>query len=168
MNDNLDAGTAIPEILTAMKRQSAILVMNTNDNFIGDERIPIKGCETAVKAAVTTWKELIENSCHKKIGIIGHSFGGCVALNLASEFENDFSQRVFAVLLTDSAHGCQKMPSNICKNCINFIASDEPLDKDLGNDLSGMSTRSAGHHKHEWTPATSRSALLKVYDSLAK
>ena len=115
MNDNLDVGTAIPEILWAMKRQAAILVMNTNDNFFGDEKIPIKGCETAAMAALTTWKELIENSCHKKIGIIGHSFGGSVCLKLASEFENDFLQRVFAVLLTDSAHGFQKIPSNIGK-----------------------------------------------------
>ena len=72
MNDNLDVGTAIPEILTAMKKQSAIMVMNTNDNFIGDERTPIKGCETAVKSAMTAWKELIKNSCHKKIGQVSH------------------------------------------------------------------------------------------------
>ena len=37
-------------------------------------------------------------------------------MKLASEFKDDFLQRVFAVLLTDSAHGFEKIPSFIGKS----------------------------------------------------
>ena len=53
---------------------------------------------------MTTWKHLVHHSKHSKIGIIAHSMGGMVSVQLAEKFKADFEKRVFAVLLTDSAH----------------------------------------------------------------
>lgn len=49
--------------------------------------------------------------------------------------------------------------------CINFVASEQPLNKDLGKDSSGMLIRSAGHPVHEWTPSQSRTALFEYFNS---
>ena len=64
-------------------------------------------------------------------------------MHLASEFSEDFENRVRCILLTDSAHGYANTPECIRKICINFEASDEPLDTDLG-EFNGMITKSAG------------------------
>ena len=64
-------------------------------------------------------------------------------MHLASEFSEDFENRVRGILLTDSAHGYANTPECIRKICINFESSDEPLDTDLG-EFNGMITKSAG------------------------
>jgi len=107
MNEDLVVGTAIPEILMAMKKGYGILVMNTNDNtrVEAGKKVAIKGCQDAIRSALTTWETLVSNSNHSKIIIIGHSFGGAVCMKLANTFQKDFDQRVVLTLLTDSAHG---------------------------------------------------------------
>ena len=105
----------------------------------------------------------MEKSNHKNIVIIGHSFGGAVTMHLANQFSEDFENRVRCILLTDSAHGYANTPECIRKVCINFEASDEPLDTDLG-EFNGMITKSAGHTVHEWTPSTSRPCLFNYID----
>lgn len=77
-------------------------------------------------------------------------------MKLASASKQDFEKRVFAVVLTDSAHGFERIPKSI----------DKPLDENIGMDQSGMPLRSAGHSVHEWTPSASRTPLLKLYESL--
>ena len=168
MNENLDLGTILPERIEAKQKKFAILVMNTNDNFRinseTSEKFKIKSCENALKSSVTTWRHFVEKSNHKKIVIIGHSYGGAVSLNLAAEFAEDFEKRVIAVLLTDAAHGYLTIPAFLRKICINFVASEEPLDTDLGVDGSGIMTRSAGNPVHEWTPSSTRPLLFTYID----
>merc|ERR1719219_116061 len=74
INEDLDLGTMIPDIIEAKAENFAILVMNTNDNVRNGA--PIKGCENASRAAMTTWKHLVHQSKHSNIGIIAHSMGG--------------------------------------------------------------------------------------------
>lgn len=168
MNENLDLGTILPEIIEAKQKNFAILVMNTNDNFRinseTSEKFKIKNCENALKSSVTTWRHFVEKSNHKKIVIIGHSYGGAVSLNLAAEFAEDFEERVIAVLLTDAAHGYLTVPAFLRKICINFEASEEPLDTDLGVDGCGIMIRSAGNPVHEWTPSSTRPLLFTYID----
>ena len=78
-----------------------------------------------------------------------------VFLKLAGKFGDAFPKRVFAILLTDSAHfGLKK--NALAERCINFVASDKILDTDLGIDGSGIRTKSAGHQVHEFTPSSSK------------
>lgn len=169
MNEDLVVGTAIPEILMAMEKGYGILVMNTNDNtrVEAGKKVAIKGCQDAIASALTTWETLVSNSKHSNIIIIGHSFGGAVCMKLAKTFQKDFDQRVVLTLLTDSAHGLgHEVPQIIRGKCINFVASEQPLNKDLGKDSSGnMLIRSAGHPVHEWTPSQSRTALFEYFKS---
>jgi len=169
MNENLDLGTIMSEVMMAKERGFAVLVMNTNDNarIIDGDEILIEGCENACKSAITTWKSFVSESNHSKICIIGHSYGGVVSLKLADKFGDAFQKRVFAILLTDSAH-FGLMKNVLAERCINYVASDETLDTDLGIDGSGIQTKSAGHQVHEWTPSSSRTKLFEAFDHLFK
>jgi len=169
MNENLDLGTIMSEVMMAKERGFAVLVMNINDNarIIDGDEILIEGCENACKSATTTWKSMVSESNHSKICIIAHSYGGVVSLKLADKFGDAFQKRVFAILLTDSAHfGLKK--NALAERCINYVASDKTLDTDLGIDGSGIRTKSAGHQVHEWTPSSSRTKLFEAFDHLFK
>jgi hypothetical protein len=136
--------------------------------MVQDQKVPIKGCENALKSAQFVWKNLIQNSNHQNVGIIAHSYGGPVCFHLMEKFPTDFQERVFGVLLTDSAHGGgggQKMvPKNVSEICINFVTSDQKLNTELNPRSDGIATRSAGHIIHEWTPSSSRNALFQAFD----
>jgi len=176
MNESLDLGTIMPDIMMAKERGFAVLVMNTNDNTRivededdSDEEISIEGCEDAVKSAVTTWKNFISQSNHSKICIIGHSAGGMVTLKLAEQFKPDFQDRVFGVLLTDSAHfGRREKLEFLTDKCINYVSSDKNVGADLGEDRCGIPMKSAGHPVHEWTPSSSRIKLFEAFDNFYK
>ena len=124
----------------------------------------IPECSNAVDSAMTTWENYVSTSIHKKIIIIGHSYGGVVTMQLARKFKTDFEDRVISVLLTDSVHGNSSFPKTLAKQSINFVASDRPLDSDLGKDSSGLMVKSAGHKVHEWTPSSSRNCLFHYFD----
>jgi len=168
MNETLDLGTIMPEVMMAKEKGFAVLVMNTNDNtrIVNGEEVSITGCEDPCKSAITTWKNFISESNHSKICIIGHSYGGRVSSKLAEKFDEDFQRRVFAILLTDSVHFGMKLP--MAERCINYISSDKKLDTDLGRDGSGVLLKSAGHQVHEWTPSSSRSKLFEAFDNFLK
>ena len=68
------------------------------------------------------------------------------------------------MLFTDSVHGMQKVPSKVAAKAINYVASDKPLDEELGQDQSGIKIKSAGHKTHEWTPCTARRTLCNAFD----
>ena len=56
------------------------------------------------------------------------------------------------------------MSDELAKKFVNFVASDEPLNADLGQVRgSGMAMKSAGHTKHEWTPSSCREILFNDY-----
>ena len=155
--------THVPYCVKEKKQTCLYLTFRTID---GDE-ILIEGCENACKSATTTWESMVSESNHSKICIIGHSYGGVVSLKLADKFGDAFQKRVFAILLTDSAHfGLKK--NALAERCINFVASDKTLDTDLGIDGSGIRTKSAGHQVHEWTPSSSRTKLFEAFDHLFK
>ena len=132
------------------------------------KNIPIEKCSDAKQSALTTWQDFIFNSGHiKKIGIIGHSYGGVVTMKLAEKFRDDFKQKVFAVLFTDSVHGgMNNLPNNLAEKCINFVASDKPLGQHLGTNQKVL-IKSAGHTIHEWTPSTSRKCLFEYFDQFS-
>ena len=107
------------------------------DEDDSDEEISIEGCEDPIKSAMTTWKSFISQSNHSKICIIGHSYGGMVTLRLADLFKDDFQERVFGVLLTDSAHfGRRESLDFLADKCINYVASDKTAGADLGKGYS--------------------------------
>lgn len=164
INNDLNLGTLIPDVLMAKSRGFGILVTNTNDNFRNGK--PIKGCENAINAGLTTWQKLIQDSHHQKIAILAHSYGGNVSLKLAENYHQDFQDRVFAVFLTDSAHSSSFSVKK--GNWINFVASSKALDEDLGQDKLGICVKSAGHKTHEWTPSTSRDCIFQYLDKLTK
>ncbi|KAK9508114.1 hypothetical protein O3M35_007847 [Rhynocoris fuscipes] len=159
INDSLDSGTQIPYIRKAQELGYGVYVLNTNDNYrvIDGKKTPIKGSSNAQEHASSVWSHYISQSRAQKIAIIAHSFGGVVTMSLASQFEEDFLKRVFAIGLTDSVHG--KIPrvvssvlaDHLAKIGRNWVSSSEALDTPLPEQAGEIQCVSAGTPKHEMT-----------------
>lgn len=103
INQSLDKGTQIPYIKHAKKLGYDILITNTNDNFRGNQAITRS--ESPTKHARNVWDQFISSATNlKHIGIVAHSYGGIVTLDLVKYKFNEFKQLVFGVAFTDSVH----------------------------------------------------------------
>ncbi|XP_073989562.1 FAM172 family protein homolog CG10038 isoform X2 [Rhodnius prolixus] len=172
VNDCLDSGTQLPYIRKAQELGYGVFVLNTNDNFrlIDGKKSPIKGSSNAQEHASTVWSHYITQSRAQKIAIIAHSFGGVVTMSLASNFEEDFLKRVFAIGLTDSVHG--KIPravssvlaDHLAKIGRNWVSSSDVLDSPLPEQTGEIQCVSAGISKHELTSWSCMDSLFSFIE----
>lgn len=103
INYSLDKGTQLPYIKRAKELGYDILITNTNDNF--RENRPIAGSESPTKHGRSVWDRFISSATNlKHIGIVGHSYGGIVTVDLARNKLKEFKKLVFGVAFTDSVH----------------------------------------------------------------
>lgn len=115
INDCLDSGTQIPYIKQAQAKGYGIIVLNSNDNYRGDKKIPHSG--SSEDHAKYVWKEYIANVKASSILIVAHSYGGVLTVALADKEKKVFEKKVKAVALTDSVHGFSGVKiSNYLKN----------------------------------------------------
>lgn len=133
INDpGLKAGTVLPYIDEARKLGYEVLITNTNLNryTTNDGRSgTIKGSESPTKHALTVWDEIIKPAQPEAIGIVAHSFGGVVAVDIANARYDYFKNRVFAVGMTDSVHFGGKIPEELRARGRNWVTSRKPLDE---------------------------------------
>jgi len=86
MNHSLDKGTQLPYIKRAKAFGYEILITNTNHNYrpVNKELKRIPGSENAPNHARSVWDKFISPAVNlKSIGIVAHSYGGIVTLDLA-------------------------------------------------------------------------------------
>lgn len=172
INDCLDSGTQIPYIKKATQLGYGVYVLNTNDNHrvVDGNKQSIPGSSSPQEHANTFWNNYISESRAQKIAIVAHSFGGIVTMSLASQFEEDFLNRVFAIGLTDSVHG--KIPravssvlaDHLSKIGRNWVSSTDPLDSPLPEQPGEIQCVSAGIAKHELTSWYCIGSLFKFLE----
>lgn len=93
-------------------------------------------------------------------------------MSLASQFEEDFLNRVKAIALTDSVHGripravSSRLADHLAAVGRNWVSSNEPLDKMLPEQQGEIQCVSAGTPKHELTSASAIESVLCFGESL--
>jgi len=171
MNEDLDHGSVLPFLREAREKDWGVCVMNTNLNDIENE--PIEGSESPEQHGETVWRTLISPSKASKVVVIAHSYGGIVAMHLASTFSGDWVKRVHGLLLTDSVHGRltgdATTDDHLIKIGQNWVSSDDPVGTPISSSYirkGGIPLVSAGHSKHEWTTWAASGQLFEVIEKI--
>ncbi|OWR51496.1 Syntaxin-18 [Danaus plexippus plexippus] len=144
INDCLDTGTQIPYIKKAQAKGYGILVLNSNDNFRGDNKI--SHSSSAEEHANYVWKTYIKPTKAASILIVAHSYGGILTVLLADKEKKEFEKRVKAIALTDSVHGYSgvKISKYLKQVSKNWISSTSPLDAPMKTPDFDITRVSAG------------------------
>lgn len=169
INDCLDSGTQLPFIEWAIKEGYGVIVTNTNYNKANDEKDgqEIRYSETPEDHMECVWKNFIHKSKASAIGIVAHSYGGVVTLELAKNHIDEFWRRVFAVALTDSVHsfhhqnGDESVIHFYTERAKNWASSLDELDTPIETYSDYCPTVAAGTDKHEYTSYSSRFSIFK-------
>lgn len=173
INDNLDTGTQLPFIEMAKKKGYAVIVTNTNDNYrvIEKKKKMIQGSENPVNHLLSVWNQVIDKSPAKHIAFVAHSYGGVCILELASQVEKKFQDRVFALAMTDSVHSlvhhntiAAGLQQFLCQIGRNWVSSGLPLDTPIGRPPNDIDRVSAGHTQHEMTSYCSMSSIFQFME----
>ncbi|CAG9811114.1 unnamed protein product [Chironomus riparius] len=162
INDSLNSGTVLPYVKLAQSRGYEVIITNTNDNYRDNKAI--EGSGSPEKHADSVWKKFIQPSNPKKIAIVAHSYGGVITTHLASKFNDDFTQKVFAVAFTDSVHGSRGIDRHLANVGVNFVTSTAELNKVLSKSERDVERRSAGTTKHEMTSYKCMEKLFEFVD----
>lgn len=169
INDCLDSGTQLPFIEWAIKEGYGVIVANTNYNKANDKKDgqEIRYSETPEDHMECVWKNFIHKSNASAIGIVAHSYGGVVTLELAKNHIDEFWRRVFAVALTDSVHsfhhqnGDESVIHFYTERAKNWASSLDELDTPIETYSDYCPTVAAGTDKHEYTSYSSRFSIFK-------
>ena len=165
INQDLSHGSALPFLKEARERDWGVIVLNTNLNTLEGETIP--GSESPEEHAATVWQTMVQPAMAKKVVVVGHSYGGVVAMHLARHFREDFLTRVQGVLLTDSVHGRLSGDSTVDSRLEavgrNWVGSRLALGETVREAGQGRVERvSAGHEEHEWTTWAAMEEIFRV------
>ncbi|CAG9566328.1 unnamed protein product [Danaus chrysippus] len=164
INDCLDTGTQIPYIKKAQAKGYGIIVLNSNDNFRGDNKI--SHSSSAEEHANYVWKTYIKPTKAASILIVAHSYGGILTVLLADKEKKEFEKRVKAIAFTDSVHGYSgvKISKYLKQVSKNWISSTSPLDTPMKTPDFDITRVSAGHSKHEMTSCKCIDSVFKFFD----
>ncbi|XP_078313435.1 cotranscriptional regulator ARB2A homolog isoform X1 [Crassostrea virginica] len=169
INDCLDSGTQLPFIDWGIKEGYGVIVANTNYNTANDTKDgeEIRGSSSPEEHMKTVWQSFVQKSKASYIGIVAHSYGGVVTLDLAIDHIDEFRDRVFAVALTDSVHSFSHQYADDSvidfyrQRGKNWASSLDVLDTDLDSHSDFCPTVSAGTEKHEYTSYSSMKSIFK-------
>ncbi|KAJ9574602.1 hypothetical protein L9F63_008229, partial [Diploptera punctata] len=129
------------------------------------------GSETPEEHANYVWNNYVKRTNAKHIAIVAHSYGGCVALNLATQNFPDFQNSVFAIALTDSIHDVKtrQVPIQVMnylqKVACNWVSDNAALGTPVSTASNDIPKVSAGSTKHE---LTSSSCFEVIFNFLQK
>lgn len=169
INDCLDSGTQLPFIDWGIKEGYGVIVANTNYNKANDDNDgeEIRCNESPEDHMECVWKNFVQKSKASAIGIVAHSYGGVVTLDLAINHIDEFSMRVFAVALTDSVHsfshqnGDEPVIEFYRQRGKNWASCLDELDTPLESQSDFCPTVAAGTDKHEYTSYSSMPSIFK-------
>jgi len=171
MNEDLDHGSVLPFLREAKEKDWGVCVLNTNLNDIDGESI--EGSESPEEHGETVWQTMIAPAKASKVVVIAHSYGGIVAMHLASTFGEEWVKRVAGLLLTDSVHGRltgnPATDSHLIKIGQNWVSSEDPVGTPISSVYvrkGGIPLVSAGHSKHEWTTWAACNQIFEVIQKI--
>lgn len=148
INDpGLKAGSVIPYIEKAQNLGYEVLITNTNLNYYKTKTgndVPITGSENPTEHALTVWEEIVIPADPEAVGIVAHSYGGVVAVDLGIKYHKFFNEKVFALGMTDSVHFTGKVPSALQEIGRNWVTSTQPLDTPVRASKGDVPSFSAG------------------------
>ncbi|KAG9492415.1 hypothetical protein GDO78_000750 [Eleutherodactylus coqui] len=131
VHHSLDRGSQIPYIKTALRDNSAVIVLNPNDNFVeikeealvkneddagsletSDARdslkpelvLPKRCCSSPEEHTSYVWDHFISRSAAKNVWFIAHGYGGFVFIDLLCKKREEVMSKVSAVAFIDSRH----------------------------------------------------------------
>jgi len=121
INKDLDQGTMLPYLRTAVEQGYGVLVLNPNDNVWsnGREARPIRGSETDLCHLASAWKAVVQGQClpGAAIDVVAHSNGGRCLIDFLSctdadtqALSTDAAARIRRVVFTDSYHDARMLP----------------------------------------------------------
>ncbi|XP_025076916.1 uncharacterized protein LOC112553723 isoform X3 [Pomacea canaliculata] len=178
INENLEKGSQIPYIRRAFEKGFEVIVFNTNLNqvTINGKLEDVKDNQTPEDHGIYIWRHFVQKAAARNIAIVAHSYGGIVTFTLAKQFLEDFKERVFSIVFTDSVHAFKRSewPADvkqlIKERAVNFAASYVPINVLLNTaDSEDCCSVSAGTEEHERTSYTSIDMAFKYiqenYDS---
>ncbi|XP_036674087.3 FAM172 family protein homolog CG10038 [Drosophila suzukii] len=164
INNSLDHGSQLPYVRKAQKLGYDLLITNANDckRFCNGKENPIKGVETSRDHMKYVWENIVLPSNPESVAIVGHSYGGCLTLDLVDNYSKFFKESVFAIAFTDAAMGSPQAKNRdyLSEVACDWVASSSPLDTPVSQSNKSIRKVSAGHTKHEWT---SYSAIDSVF-----
>lgn len=168
INDCLDTGTQFQYIRQGLARGYGIMVLNSNDNYRQDKKIPHSG--SSEEHAKYVWEEYIQNTKASSILIVAHSYGGILTVMLSENQKKQFEKRVKAVAFTDSVHSFSgvQVSKHLKKVTKNWVSSSAPLDSPVKTLDSDVCRVSAGHPKHEMTSSSCIDSVFKFFDEKLK
>lgn len=165
INDNLDMGTQIPYIKSALSKNYGVLVLNPNDNCLSNGK-KIPQSSSGEEHTHYVWNTFVKNTKATSILIVAHSYGGVLTLALADKLKEEFEKKVKAIAFTDSVHSYSnfKVSSFLKEVARNWIASEAPLDTPMKTPDYDISRVSAGHQKHEMTSYSCMESVFNFFE----
>ncbi|XP_070175596.1 cotranscriptional regulator ARB2A-like isoform X2 [Littorina saxatilis] len=160
INENIDTGSQLPYIRRAMDDGYGVIVLNPNLNevTVNGRPVKIRESKSPEEHGVNVWQNFVLTAKASSIVIVAHSFGGIVTCHMAEKFLEEFLQRVFCVVFTDSVHSAdrgrwsQPVKDFMQKRAVNFASAYVPLDTMLdASSPDDCLSVSAGTKEHERT-----------------
>ncbi|XP_009488536.1 putative protein ARB2BP [Pelecanus crispus] len=198
VREDLEHGTQIPFIKTALRSHGGVIVLNPNDNFVDlkteKERlsfstreesltstqsvwwIPKRGSSSPEEHTMYVWDHFISKSAAKNVAFVAHGYGGLVFVDLLVQRKWEVMNKVYSVAFIDSMHNIQHQTRSdpqiqewIQKYCREWVSNSKPLDKAVGSLVKvNCPTVSAGTEKHGLAPSCCLHAIFKYLKSTLK
>lgn len=165
----LNAGSVLPYIQEARKRNMEVIVLNPNDPrysmFIDRYRTNIG----MVRHTLAIFEDLILPSNPRKVYIICHSMGGECTIACLRKFPEWMIEHVRAIAMTDACESSPKVEGLKmdlwCKeHNINWICSDEEINTKLPDGIAAQHF-SAGTKDHPLSTAKACPFIWPFFDS---
>ncbi|ESO90049.1 hypothetical protein LOTGIDRAFT_64460, partial [Lottia gigantea] len=127
--------------------------------------------ETPEDHGIYVWKNFVRNAKAKNVGIVAHSYGGIVTVEMvvAKEFPNEFNSRVFGIGFTDSVHSLthqleddKSLLDFFKQRAVNYVSCNDKLGEPVDSfEVEDCSRISAGTDQHELTSWSCFDLLMK-------
>lgn len=160
INEDIDTGSQFPYIRRAMADGYGIIVFNTNLNqaVVNGKMKDIRENSSPEKHGLYVWKHFVSAAKAKNIVVVAHSYGGVVLCNILEKYIQDFQERVFSVVFTDSVHGADRtlwskqVKEFLKQRAVNFASTYVPINLImLSSNPDDVMSVSAGTKEHERT-----------------
>jgi len=170
INDSLDKGTVLPFLGEARREEWGVVVLNTNLEEVEGEEVV--GSTSPEEHAATVWRQLVQGSKAERVVVVAHSYGGVVAVHLASTFGEEWRSRVGGLLMTDSVHGrltgSPPTDRHLAAVGRNWVSSSQALGTPLPawGRGGGIERVSAGAEQHELTTWAASSQIFEIMGNI--
>ncbi|EAY16173.1 hypothetical protein TVAG_340670 [Trichomonas vaginalis G3] len=164
----LNAGSVLPDIIEAKKRNMEVIVLNPNDPRYSMFIERYKSNIGMVRHTLAIFEDLIIKGNPKRIYILCHSMGGECAIACLRKFPEWMLQHCRAIAMTDACESRVdieglKINTWCMKHIINWICSEEEANIKLPDGISSQHY-SAGTKDHPLSTAKAWPFIWSFFD----